>query len=429
MSMRPVHAGRRPLCIAAVKSRQASSERVDETLKRLIGLVTALNVPARRLGIYEDPQDLAGEIARSGCMGLMLLVGSGGTEPIILEALGGTRIHTLLIGTEAYNSLPAMLEAYAALREQGRSWVHGVYLDLARLRESRTLLLQALRPLQAVIDVKFSRIGLVGEPGEWLVYSHTSPSDVKLLFGSEVVRVSLDRVLEEAESAEVSPRELAGMASVASDKVPRETLEAALRVYKALRRIAESYKLSGISINCFGSARVLGASPCYAVSRLPGDGVDAECEGSLSGLLALMIMRRLSGTPGMLANITAVRPGEITLSHCSAPLDVATGYMLEAPLEPFLGVSVAARLPQGRQVTLAKLDTRKGRLVAVTGRIRESGLLSTRQCRTQVIVKADGDVERLVDEPLGSHLALVIGNVMSDLKIVASLVGIKMERL
>ena len=90
---------------------------------------------------------------------------------------------------------------------------------------------------------------------------------------------------------------------------------------------------------------------------------------------------------------------------------------------------MAARLPQGRQVTLAKLDTRKGRLVAVTGRIRESGLLSTRQCRTQVIVKADGDVERLVDEPLGSHLALVIGNVMSDLKIVASLVGIKMERL
>ena len=415
---------KRPLCIAAVKSKMTSNERVEEALRRLLRIIDEASVPSRSLGIYDDPEDLASSVAKARCMGLLLLVGSGGTEQVIVRALSEIRVHSLLVGIDAYNSLTALLEAYAALRSQGRTWVHAVHLDLGRLRESRSLLVQALRPLHAVIDIKFSRIGLVGEPGEWLVYSNVSPSDVKMLFGSEVVKVSVGRILDEMENLEVTHQELTGLSSVAAERIPREKLEAALLVYKALRRIAEGYGLSGISVNCFGTARQLGVSPCYAVSRLLSEGVDADCEGSLSGLLAVMIMRRLASSPAMLANITALRGNELVLSHCNAPLSIASNYLLEVPLEPQLGVSVAARLPQGRQVTLARLDLRRGQIVAFTGRIRESGLLSTKQCRTQVVVRAPSSLEWLLDDSSGGHLSLVLGNVLGDLKTVASLLGL-----
>ena len=413
-----------PVCFATVKTEHAESSRVEESIRKFLNIGEALRVGFRNLGSFTDPDELIDSVIRHGCEGLILLVGSGGTEPIIVRALENLSIHTLLVSFEANNSLPAMLEAHAYLKLKGRLWLHSVYLDLARISESREALADALKPLFAVIDVKTSRIGVIGGSGPWLVYSRISPALLKDKFGVDLVSIPLHRLLDAMEEVEVPPSEVEMLRGVANPKITDERLEKILTIYYGLKSIVEGYNLTAVSMDCFSANKVLGESPCYAMSRLAGDGVDAECEGDLPGLLSVMLAKRLSYNPAMLGNLSAIRETYITLAHCMAPLSLASSYMLENSLEPTIGTSIAARLPAGRQVTLLKVDLHTERLVMFTGRIVESGFLTPRHCRSQVVIKTGADLTRLLEEPVGSHLVLTPGNIIGELRTVARLLGL-----
>ncbi len=414
------------LCLAAVKSKIAPETLATETINKFLKVAGHTRIPLKVLGVYDDSQSLSIALSKSGCRGLILLVGSGGTEQLIIDVVEKSSLHTLLVAIESYNSLAAMLEAYAYLRQTGRRWIHNVFLDLAKNKGD---LSEALKPLYAVIDIKHSRIGIIGEPAPWLVYNRVSPADVKKIFGSEIIEIPLNRLDEYLEGALVSSNEIMGLQAIASPRIMPKDLEKALKVYYALKSMADSYGLRAFTINCFKLIERVDVTPCYAVARLNSEGIIAGCEGDVPSLLTMMLMSRLSEHPAMMGNIVSLREREVILAHCTAPLRLASSYVLETHMETGKGVGVAASLPKGRQVTLGKIDMRRERIVAFTGRIVDSGMLSPRQCRTQVVVKTSSDVLRLLDDPVGSHLVLTLGNIMRDLKIASRLIGFDFQRL
>ncbi len=415
---------KKSICLATVKSEITREEALRRTIDKVLGLFEDIRLGVRNLGIFSTSIDLRDSVSRSGCEGLILLVGTGGTENIIYGVLRELQIHTLLVAYEGLNSLPATLEAYAALTSEGRKWINSVFLELSKIRESREALVEALKPLFAVLSMRGARIGLIGRPSPWLIYSRAGKADVKELFGAELIDIPLERLAELYEKVEAPEREVEGLASVATPRITRDHIRRALKLYYAVKEIIRDYGLTAVTVECFRIAEILGVTPCYALARLNSEGVDAGCEGDVPSLLTLMLMRRLSDQPAMMGNIASIREGDLTIAHCTAPLSMATSFLLDTHMETGLGVGVTARLPSGRQVTVAKLDTRKRRITALTGRIVESGMLSPRLCRTQVVIKTGRKLNRLLEDPVGAHMVLTIGNVMDHLRTASRLLAV-----
>ena len=419
-----LQAPKKSICLATVKSEITREESLKGTVDRVVGLFEDIRLGVRNLGVFSSSVSLRESISRAGCEGLILLVGTGGTESIIYGVLRDLNIHTLLVAYEGLNSLPAMLEAHAALVSEGRKWVNSVFLELSKIRESREALVDALKPLFAVLSMRGARIGVIGRPSPWLIYSRAGKADVKELFGAELIDIPIERLAALYERAEAPEREVEGLASVATPRITREHIRMALKLYYAIKELVRDYSLSAVTVECFRVAEMLGVTPCYALARLNSEGVDAGCEGDVPSLLTLMLLRRLSDQPAMMGNVASIREGDLTLAHCTAPLNLATSFLLDTHMETGLGVGVTARLPTGRQVTIAKLDTRKKRIVALTGRIVESGMLSPRLCRTQVVIKTNRRLSRLLEDPVGAHMVLTIGNVLDQLRTASRLIAV-----
>jgi L-fucose isomerase-like protein len=414
----------RAVCCAIVASKIALKTQVEEAREKLSSILSSLGIDIKRLGLFTDGKLLAREIWKNSCESLILFLATGGTERVVIDALGESLVHTLLVSFELFNSLPAMLEAYSALKQLGRRWISVTYLEMSKLRESKERAISALRPLFAVTDMRFSRIGIIDRPAEWLVYSKAPPATIKSIFGSGVLQIPMDYFIETVSQAEPPTEEIRMLASLASSHISSDDVRKALQVYYGLKKIVEDYQLSGLTINCFEAAKRIRVTPCFAVAKLNSEGVDTGCEGDLPSLLTMMLGRRLTENPAMMGNIIHASGNDLGIAHCTATLSLASEYMLETHMETDLPLGIAAKLPRGRQVTLFKIDLPQNRIVAFTGRISASGMLSQRQCRTQVFLKTDKPVDWLLEDPIGSHIVLSLGNIIDDLRIASGLLGL-----
>jgi L-fucose isomerase-like protein len=351
---------------------------------------------------------------------LAYLVATGGTEGEVMrlrEARAASDPHepVVLIAHPGNNSLPASLEVLARLQQQG---LRGRIVYLAGPDDEAGLasLGRVMDDLAVARALRGTRIGLVGEPSDWLVASMPDHDVLRDRWGPVVVPVPLDEVIGRLEG--VRAGEAAAAAAALGDgaegvaEPSADDLAQAARVWMALREVAEQYALDALTVRCFDIVLECGTTGCIGLAELTDAGVIAGCEGDLVSTLALVWTRLLTGSTPWMANPSRVdeAANALWLAHCTVPRSIVDGYRLRSHFESGLGVGIQGRLPHG-PVTLARIGgVALDRIWLVEGEVTKTGDAED-LCRTQAFVRLkDGHVSELLRRPLGNHIVVVSGH-------------------
>ena len=338
-----------------------------------------------------------------------VLVLTGGIEREVLKLASQLPSPTLLIAHSGFNSLPACLEILARIRQEGGD---GQILFGPPETIARKLALE-LQVVSAWDRLRFSRVGLIGTPSEWLVASDLERAFLKGRLGIELVHVEMQELIERIKSATPSKKDIARFAKAAKGQTEpsKEELHQAVAVYAALHTLVEEHRLAAFTVRCFDLVTHLQNTGCYALSRLNDERIPAGCEGDLQALFSLYLAELLTGQAAFMGNIASVDPDTNTLilAHCSCPLSLGTHYAIRSHFESGLGVGISVAFPDG-PCTLFRLGgVRLDQLFIRQGEI-EGALERDDLCRTQVELSVTDSVLSLLTAPLGNHHILIPGH-------------------
>ncbi|HDI86724.1 MAG TPA: hypothetical protein ENF83_04895 [Candidatus Korarchaeota archaeon] len=373
------------------------------------------------LGLERD----ADSVPVGGRGDLAIAVMTGGTEAIILRVARSWEGGVALLATPNSNSLAASVEAAAALRSEGlfvrvvraSSWASFRWDDVLR----------AIRMSEAVRVLSRAKFGLIGAPSDWLVASPPTLGPLERL-GAALERIEMDRLVEAYERCNPDPREVEEVFSRAREShVPREEVEKALRMKRALEEVIKSGGYLGVTVRCFdligrGVTACLGAAALNDADRIVG------CEGDVPSMMSMAVLAAVSGRPAWMANTTDIGRDSLLLSHCTFPLRLAEAYSLKTHFESGLSVGVDAELAAGERVTVLRVDPRGARAVVGAGTVRESSMGREMMCRTQVLLSLSG-AGRLLRAPVGNHVAMTTGDFADDVRDVLEFLGFTVSRL
>ncbi|MDO9556868.1 MAG: fucose isomerase [Coriobacteriia bacterium] len=360
------------------------------------------------------PRDLGGPAP------LFYLVATGGTERVVLDlrakrAQSAPSESVVLIAHPGNNSLPAALEVLARLQQDGE---HGriLYLCGPKDDEGFARITQAAEDLSVQRALRASRIGLIGDPSDWLVASSPAPDVVRDTWGPDVISIPMEELttrlaaIGEGDVAE-AVASLTGNATGVVEPSTAELTDVA-RVHAALRALVDAYELDALTVRCFDLVLNLETTGCFGLAELTDEGFIAGCEGDLVSTVGLLWVYALLGKIPWMANPARLDESENTLwlAHCTVPRTMVESYRLRSHFESGLGVGIQGELPLG-PVTLLRIGgTRMKRLWLAEGEIERTGDAEN-LCRTQAEVRlSSGHVSELLHAPLGNHLVLVPGH-------------------
>lgn len=335
---------------------------------------------------------------------------TGGTEGVVLDAVTPLPLSAAItiIAHSNNNSLAAALEITARLRMDGRP-CSLCYLDAPVVLPT---LYQAPQPIEPTDILAGKRIGVIGKPSDWLVASAPEFDMVKHTWGCELVDIPLDEVEALIQSSRGECTGLLAQQFVQCiDEPSAAELEDAEAVYIALKKCVVRYQLDALTIRCFDLVLRHRLTGCYALARLNAEGIPAGCEGDISAIAGISYHFFQSGRMPWMANPSRinVETNEITVAHCTLPLDMGKDMRLRSHFESGLGVAIEADIPTQR-VVIGRLgghalEQQWWAQGTLTQALHEPNL-----CRTQAIVRLDAPwrISDLLNAPLGNHLVVVM---------------------
>ena len=336
----------------------------------------------------------------------LIYVRTGGAEGIFKSLLPemlarGTERYYLLTSGKS-NSLAASLEILSYLRQQGLKGevLHG---GAAYLQERVAVLSQLSEARRKFKDM---RIGVIGQPSDWLIASHADPMAVMDRLGVRLVEVPMEELLTEYEKA---------FGESAPDEVPmeskvREAYPGAVRIYRALRVLVERNRLDAFTLRCFDLLTTVGNTGCLALATFNSEGVPAACEGDVPALLSMMIAHALTGCTGFQANPARidVESGKMLFAHCTIPFAMVKDWQYDTHFESGIGVGIHGVFPEG-PVTVFKVSGDLKRHFVAEGELL-ANQYEDHLCRTQVVLQlSPADARYFLTDPIGNHHIILPG--------------------
>jgi len=338
----------------------------------------------------------------------VVFIASGGCEQKFRRHYPLLTRPVVLLADGRHNSLPAALEISSWVRLQGAraEIVHGdTALIVSRLRE--LALFQRSRLLLA------GRIGIIGEPSDWLIASAVDRASVKARWGTEFVDIGLDEVSGQqngAEEAAAIAREFIA-AATALEQVGEEAVQQAARLVPALKAIFARHRLQAATLRCFSLIETLHTSGCLALARLNDEGLVCGCEGDVPAVFSMLLANALSGECSFMANPAAVdtESNRVLFAHCTVPRRAVAGYSLQTHFETGLGVALNGEFPAG-PATVFKIGGPCLDSYFVSAGEVLPGKAVPGLCRTQVHVRLQEAVDYFLKRPLANHHILLKGD-------------------
>ncbi len=339
----------------------------------------------------------------------VIVVATGGTEQRVLEVVADRREWmpwepVVLIAHPLHNSLPAAIEALARLRRDG---VVGRIVQTVDSGEPAT----TVADLAAIHRLRRSRLGLVGEPSEWLVASVPDRDGLRDRWGIELVDIDVGETIRHHRDAhDVEVRPVAVRFTQHGEPTPETVAAAAL--HPTLTHTIERHRVDAVAVRCFDFITELSTSGCVALAELNDTGIVAGCEGDVASTVAMMIARQVLDQPAWIANPARIDPGtgELLLAHCTVAPSMVEDIELHTHFESGIGIGIRGTFAPG-PITLLRLGgERLERHWFADGEVVAHGE-SDDLCRTQVTLRIpDRGLEHLLDDPLGNHLVMVRGH-------------------
>ncbi len=351
----------------------------------------------------------------------LIYVRTGGTEGVFSQLLPQLQRQSsepfYLLTSGKSNSLAASMEILSFLRQKGLKGeiLHGSpeYIRhrialLAKVGEARR-------------QLRGARLGIVGQPSDWLISSIVDSDRVRERFGIELVPIPMGDLLLEfhalksvdvQDEVEKFAAHVAPLNAVDAPAI-QKSLGNATRLYIALKKIAETNGLQGLTIRCFDLLTAVHNTGCIALARLNSEGYVAGCEGDVPAMLSMMIARSLLGVSGFQANPAHINPqtGEMLFAHCTIPFNMTHRYELDTHFESGIGVGVRGYVNAG-PVTIFKVSGLLDRFFAAEG-ILEACQAGGDLCRTQEVIRlaTPADTSYFLTNPIGNHHIILPGHV------------------
>lgn len=345
-----------------------------------------------------------GDFASYGTHSLdLIFVRTGGTENKFRELLptlqqSSSSPFYLLTSGES-NSLAAAMEILSYLQDNG---CHGEILHGSPSRVSARIRLLA-KVEQARRKLAGARLGIVGEPSDWLISSRWDVNKVKRLLGIELVNIPMEELLSDIRQTPVRGLSAAELSSYGDcDMRIKASLPVALQVHEALRSLVGRHSLQGFTLRCFDLLSSVHNTGCLALALLNADGVVAGCEGDVPAMLSMKLGQALTQSSGFQANPAHIDPdtGEVLFAHCTIPFDMVRRYELDTHFESGIGVGIRGYVEPG-PVTVFKVAGDLSRYFVEEGELIRCEA-SPGLCRTQMVVRLP-HVDYFLTHPIGNH--------------------------
>lgn len=316
----------------------------------------------------------------------LIYICTGGTEgifkPLLPQLLQQSKQPFYLLTSGKSNSLAASMEILSYLNQQGITGeiIHG----------SATYIHHRIKVLEQVAEARRNmqgcRLGLIGNPSDWLISSRFDHHIVKERLGIELVYIPIQELLE--------------MPNVK-------------KIYEALKVLVEKYQLQGFTLRCFDLLTTIHDTGCMALARLNAEGIVAGCEGDVPAMLSMKIIQSLTGVSGFQANPASINPetGEMLFAHCTIPLNMVERYEVDTHFESGIGVGIRGFMKEG-PVTIFKLAGDLSRYFIAEGRLVRNQAKPD-LCRTQQVIELDdkGQTRYFLTQPIGNHHIIVPGHL------------------
>lgn len=337
----------------------------------------------------------------------LIYVRTGGTEGIFRRLLPELQIKSerpfYLLTSGKSNSLAASMEILSFLRQNDFKGeiIHGDadYISkriqlLAKVGEARK-------------SLKGCRLGIIGEPSDWLISSNADKEAVMQRLGVSLINIPIQELLD---TMAVTPLREAN--EQASDDAIRNALPVANQIYDALKTIVERHQLQGFTIRCFDLLTAVHNTGCLALAKLNAEGIVAGCEGDLPAMLSMKIAQSLLGVSGFQANPASINPetGEVLFAHCTIPFNMVERYEFDTHFESGIGVGIRGYMKEG-PVTIFKVSGNLSRSFI------EEGTLIRNQakpdlCRTQQVIQLShpNATSYFLTDPIGNHHIILPGH-------------------
>ena len=351
----------------------------------------------------------------------LIYVRTGGTEGVFSQLLPQLQRQSsepfYLLTSGKSNSLAASMEILSFLRQKGLKGeiLHGSpeYIRhrialIAKVGEARR-------------QLRGARLGIVGQPSDWLISSIVDSDRVRERFGIELVPVPMGDLLLEfhalksvdvQDEVEKFAAHVAPLNAVDAPAI-QKSLGDATRLYIALKKIIKTNDLQGLTIRCFDLLTAVHNTGCIALARLNSEGYVAGCEGDVPAMLSMMIARSLLGVSGFQANPAHINPqtGEMLFAHCTIPFNMTHRYELDTHFESGIGVGVRGYVNAG-PVTIFKASGLLDRYFAAEGTL-EACQAGGDLCRTQEVIRlaTAADTSYFLTNPIGNHHIILPGHV------------------
>lgn len=341
----------------------------------------------------------------------LLFIATGGVERLVIQHFEQLPRPTILLADGMQNSLASALEISSWLRNRGMKSeiLHGELTEIVKR------LFVMYNNFKAQRQISNSRIGVIGTPSNWLIASNVDYLLAKRRWGVEYIDIPLERVVEyynkiSDEEVGDASAQLAGQALACREATPDDMLKA-MKIYHALKRIAEEDKLSALTLSCFRLIELTGTTGCLALSLLNDEGIIAGCEGDLQSIFTMLIVKTLTTQSAFMANPSMInaRTNEIILAHCTIGLKQTEKFILRSHFETDLSIGIQGILPTG-DVTLVKCGGEcLDEYYLTTGTLTENTNYLN-MCRTQVRIRLNSPADYFLRNPLGNHHILFHGN-------------------
>lgn len=350
----------------------------------------------------------------------LIFVRTGGTEGIfqrlLPRLLAQSQKPFYLLTSGQSNSLAASMEILSFLQQHG---LHGEIIHGNETYiEKRISLLQKVS--EARLQLQGCRLGIIGQPSDWLIASHADKEKVRQRLGIELVDIPMQELLDSIQA--VAAEEPSAACSTAhgaqwtwegkASASVSQALPVANRIYEALKALVERHRLQGFTLRCFDLLSAVHNTGCLALARLNGEGIVAGCEGDVPALLSMTIAHALTGMSGFQANPSAIDPatGTVVFAHCTIPLNMVERYELDTHFESGIGVGIRGYMACG-PVTVFKVAGDLQRCFIEEGTL-VSNLSKPDLCRTQqAIMLADASQsDYFLTRPIGNHHVIVPGH-------------------
>ena len=342
----------------------------------------------------------------------LVFIASGGVERMVIQRFEQLPRPTVMLADGMQNSLAAALEISSWLRRRGMKSeiLHG------ELNEVVKRIFVLYNNFKAQRRLSGSRIGVIGSPAPWLIASNADYLLARRRWGVDYMDIPAERVAEAYAGIgddEVGEEcvTLAAKALACRESQPEDLIRS-MRLYRALKRIAEEEKLTALTVNCARLADLTGGvTGCLALALLNDEGLTAGCEGDLQAIFSMLAVHALTGKSVFMANPSMInaRTNELVLSHCTVGLRQTEQFILRSHFETQQSIGIQGIL-SGGDVTLVKCGGEAlDEYYLTTGTLTENTNYIN-MCRTQVRIRLDSPADYFLRTPLGNHHIMLQGN-------------------